>query len=281
MNINVQIASIDGDIGWTQYTDDLSILRLGALSGVGTAYEKRDVPSLTRRAVDILTKESSNADVYLSLGVYKAGFVTTFAAQSNNKAHLVSARGIDVSRNLYSSDHFAEVSWVLQRASAIACVNHYLENRIISAFPEYRDKTCVVLNSIETKIDHDFSNNIRNEIGWNQNDIVCIFIGRLRPKIGASFLLKSIVKMHMRGVRLLVIGVDPFANQSDSRLSLDDKNNWDILKHHNALYCTGEIPREQVAEHLSNGDVLMAPSVDDGLANALLEGMSHGLCPIV
>jgi colanic acid/amylovoran biosynthesis glycosyltransferase len=56
---------------------------------------------------------------------------------------------------------------------------------------------------------------------------------------------------------------------------------WEELNHRGLLHCTGKIERTVALQIVSEGDILVMPSVDDGMANALLEGMALGLCPVV
>ena len=57
-------------------------------------------------------------------------------------------------------------------------------------------------------------------------------------------------------------------------------NLWEELKENHIIYVTGQIPRIQVLDYASIADVVCMPSLDDGMANGLLEGMSVGLCPV-
>ncbi|MBK6877782.1 MAG: glycosyltransferase [Ignavibacteria bacterium] len=56
---------------------------------------------------------------------------------------------------------------------------------------------------------------------------------------------------------------------------------WNKLKANNTIYATGHIPRMDVNDWMIGGDIVVMPSLDDGMANGLLEGMALGLCPVV
>jgi glycosyltransferase involved in cell wall biosynthesis len=55
---------------------------------------------------------------------------------------------------------------------------------------------------------------------------------------------------------------------------------WDELRQAGRLFVTGLLPRDRVARWMACADAVVMPSLDDGLANGLLEGMAHGLCPV-
>ena len=44
---------------------------------------------------------------------------------------------------------------------------------------------------------------------------------------------------------------------------------------------TERVPLGEVADWACGADIVTMPSIDDGMANGLLEGMALGLCPVV
>ena len=56
---------------------------------------------------------------------------------------------------------------------------------------------------------------------------------------------------------------------------------WQEVHSWGRLHVTGWVDRSHVRDWAAGGDAVLMPSLDDGMANGLLEGMSFGLCPLV
>ncbi|MEM0970081.1 MAG: glycosyltransferase family 4 protein, partial [Verrucomicrobiota bacterium] len=105
------------------------------------------------------------------------------------------------------------------------------------------------------------------------HELVLGFCGELRQKKGFPFLLRALETVHqVRPAKLVVIGeVRP-----REKIALDEFiADVPDLKEHLILAGHQEEPNE-VARHLRICDLLLHPSVWDGLPNALLESMACG-----
>ena len=117
---------------------------------------------------------------------------------------------------------------------------------------------------------------ILSATGWSEEALILVFIGTLREKKGVAPLLNALDQLPtQKPIKLLVIG--PSIGEVEQRLCGET---WDRLCHAGAIYCTGQLPRDEVALWAAGGDIAVMPCLDDGLANGLLEGMSLGLCPV-
>lgn len=90
-------------------------------------------------------------------------------------------------------------------------------------------------------------------------------------------MLKALNKVNASNihVRLLVVGS---AISGAEKLAVG--HIWNHLVEQNIVRYTGQIPRDLVLSNASIADVICIPSLDDGMANGLLDGMAIGLCPI-
>ena len=77
-------------------------------------------------------------------------------------------------------------------------------------------------------------------------------------------------------LRLLIVGTE-FRGEDRERCG----DVIDELMADNAIHITGQLARDTALEIAAEGDIVVMPSLDDGLPNGLLEGMALGLCPIV
>src|SRR5262249_15115266 len=76
-------------------------------------------------------------------------------------------------------------------------------------------------------------------------------------------------------LRLLIIGPEPAPEEMDAWGQV-----WREFKEQGRLFCTGWQPRAEALKIAAAGDLVLMPSLQDGLANGLLEGMALNLCPV-
>lgn len=238
---------------------------------------------LRRRAHDQMVNitRQFGADLILAFYLLNAGFLAQFVARALRLPLVVGARGDDIGRNIFDTQRFAVTQWVVEGASRIACVNAHLRSRLLMAFPDAAAKSLVIPNSVALSAPPSSIAACRRHVGtaarWNNEDLRVAFIGHLREKKGAMTLLNAVALLrHKTPVRLLVIGpnLGPLEMRRSGRV-------WDQLRDEGFLFATGFIPRSDVPTWASGCDVVVMPSVDDGIPNGLLEGIAMGLCPIV
>lgn len=228
--------------------------------------------------LNILKKEK--VDILLSFYILNSGYLAQMLANELCLKHVVGIRGNDIGRNIFHVNRFAVTKWVLDECDAIVTVNHHLMNRTLTVFKEVENKICCIENGFlykPTERNIELRNTIIEKNAWNKTDSIITFIGSLREKKGTIILVKSIRQIIEKNipVRLMVIGPDISGAERTIVGHL-----WEKLKEARIIYVTGQIPRTEVLDYASIADVICIPSLDDGMANGLLEGMSVGLCPI-
>lgn len=100
-----------------------------------------------------------------------------------------------------------------------------------------------------------------------------VYVGRLHPQKGLDTLIDAVALVHRRSpgsLRLMLIGEGPQRAELEGQVRRLGLAEWVTL--------TGE--REDVGECLRSADAFVLPSHAEGLSNALLEAMAHGL-PVV
>ncbi len=235
-----------------------------------------------RRAVNQMIRElqKNPVDAVLSFYLLNSGFMAQFVARELNVPHLAGVRGNDVGRNIFHEGRFAAIQWVVQSADRIICVNKHLQSRLHLAFPEAAPRSIVIPNSIvprSSKLTHEDSRTmILKEAGWSEDSVIYVFIGNFREKKGLLPCIDALEIIRDPRVRLLLVGPDI---GSVERRMAGDK--WCRLLNEGRVFLTQQVPRENVPDWIVGGDVILMPSIEDGMANALLEGMSFGLCPLV
>lgn len=235
-----------------------------------------------RRACRQMVREASTfePDIVVSFYLLNAGFLSRFVASEVGVPCIVGVRGNDVGLNVFHVERFAAVRWTLEGAARIVCVNEHLKRRTLSVSPELKARTVVIPNGVAVPVEPYERALSRDAIcsatGWSDDVLIAVFIGTLREKKGIVTLLKALDRVQETApVRLLVVGPD--IGNVERHLCGEL---WDTLQSSGAIYCTGQVSRAEVPRWAAGADVVVMPSLDDGLANGLLEGMALGLCPV-
>lgn len=237
--------------------------------------------TIRRRAFNqiVAILKVNKIDCILSFYLLNAGYLAQFVAREFNIPFIAGVRGNDIGRNIFNVERFGVIQWVVSGANKIVCVNEHLKKRLLIAFPEVENKSIVISNGViaqsETIGKVDSRKRINHATGWKDEDLVFVFTGTLREKKGIVPLARALDICYNSSIKLLVVGPDIGSIEAKMCGTV-----WNKLKANNIIYTTGHIPREEVNNWMIGGDVVIMPSLDDGMANGLLEGMALGLCPL-
>lgn len=293
-NINVNVLCFDNsrpiesnDYVIKEVDNGVKVFRIGPFFLKQTSLSADSLPekikaTLRRRAFEqmirILNKEK--VDIVLSFYLLNAGYLAQFVAHELQVPHLAGVRGNDIGRNIFNVERFGVIQWIVNNADEIVCVNNHLQKRLLLSFPNAAEKTSVIPNSIripELKLPIEFCRKkVETATGWNGEELRAVFIGNLREKKGAVTLLNSLAFLRNKvPIRLLVVG--PELGAVEHKLCGDL---WKQLKQEGFIFVTDMVGREEVPYWAAGCDLIIMPSLDDGMANGLLEGMALGLCPV-
>ncbi len=207
--------------------------------------------------------------------VYPAGFMAVLFAETVGLPSTVSARGNDIDRLTFPPGDFARLTWTLDRATLVSAVSRDLTTKIDLLLG--RDSGGVVLGNVvdaETfcpATTPTVTDSLRVHLGLDPDEVILGFCGELRHKKGLPFLLQALAEIQAdRPARLLVIGdVRPREQSTITSFLLDHPELGDRIT------VTGHQDEPaQVANYLRLCDVVLQPSVWDGLPNAILEAMA-------
>lgn len=209
----------------------------------------------------------------------QAGFVAAYAGKYLGTPSVVSIRGNDIERAAFDPSKFSHVMYALQNASAVT-TNASTLARKARAFVER--EIFLIPNGIDTEL---FKPMARNEtlaemlgLGGKtkeERSAVIGFAGELREKKGLRALLSGYAQAaKSRPASLLIVG-----EVRDG----EDKKFFDEFKSANSqlpITVTGPVPHEDMPAYYALMDVLVHPSLRDGMPNAALEAMACGL-PVI
>ncbi|MEQ1494776.1 MAG: glycosyltransferase family 4 protein [Novosphingobium sp.] len=228
-----------------------------------------------------LLRDSGEVDLILSFYMINAGYIATFVARSLGVPHVCGVRGNDIGRNIFHVERFGVTRWIAEGATHIVCVNNFLRGRLLMAFPEVAAKTSVIANTVTLPTPGSFDRTsgrqrILAAAGWSNDVVIATFIGTLREKKGVETLASAMDSLAAdTRLRLLLIGPPP--GKLERHICGEV---WDRLVERGLVWNTGRVPLGEVAGWACGAEIVTMPSIDDGMANGLLEGMALGLCPV-
>jgi colanic acid/amylovoran biosynthesis glycosyltransferase len=107
---------------------------------------------------------------------------------------------------------------------------------------------------------------------FNQIDLV--FIGRLHWKKGLSMLMKIFVELlKCHNAKLVIIGDGPEREKIQFLIS-----KFELRER---VTITGKLEQIEILKHLDESDILLAPSIQEGCSNVVLEAQARGVYCIV
>lgn len=207
--------------------------------------------------------------------LFPAGFMATLFAELVHIPSTVSVRGNDVDRLMFPPGDFARLLWALQRSSVRTAVSRDLARKV-DVLLGRDSETLVIGNAVDlqTFSPQPTDLELRARLGIAPDEAVLGFCGELRQKKGLPHLLRALRTVRaVRPACLLVIG--------DVRIrerAMLSEFSADCPEDAARIIITGQVHEPiAVAQHLAQCDLLLLPSLWDGLPNALLEAQAAGV----
>lgn len=212
-------------------------------------------------------------DVMHAMYIAQPAFVAVTAARYLGVPSVVSARGNDLDRAAFDPGKFSQIVWSMQNAQAVTAVTTDLVRKAQALAPGCKPHW--IPNGVDATL---FTPGPRDEalaVSLGQDDApVIAFVGQARQKKGLTILLPAFARVCAQmcaqsnppPTLLLVGGV-----------RRDDEPILDVFRRQNSALDVRVVPNvahEKLPAYYRLADVLVVPSLRDGLPNALLEGMA-------
>jgi glycosyltransferase involved in cell wall biosynthesis len=250
--------------------EGLAVHRLGTFDDIALTLEQGE-------RLALLLHRRHRFDAVWGHGLGTAGFLATALSRRVAIPLLLSARGDDFDRLFYPPGDFARLEWCLRSAAAVSAVSAELAGRV-------RGVTGRPVAVLPNVVDPDKFRpgprpaGLALRYGLRQGDVVLGFSGELRVGKGMAHLIDAFRQVRERRptCKLLLIGdVHP-----------DDRNELQRLVAATpglatAIVRTGHVRDSRaVARLLHLCDVILLPSLREGLPNSLLEALASSV-PVV
>ena len=163
---------------------------------------------------------------------------------------------------------------------SILTVSEFVKKQICVDYPELNAANIkVVKNGIDKKLfekaDYDTRKKIRESLGYSDQDIVFLYVGRISPEKGVLELVRAFMNLELANKKLLLAGCSYQGERRKSFYEIEIEDEIKALT--KQISKIGYVENEQVNELYSIADIMVVPSVvgDAGPLN-LLEAMAMG-----
>lgn len=225
-----------------------------------------------RRAAEALSNvlRGERVSIVHGFGLQNAGVVAARASQELNLPLVQSARGNDVGRNAFHGTRRQILEWSLAGARKVVAVNRWIADLIRWHFPHVGGRVTVVGNGVEVwpapRVPE--PRGAEELSGTGRHGPVVGFVGDLREKKGIH-VVEYVVNNFLgrRGGRMLIVGDEDTSHYRMMGWSGGRLDGRFVIRRR----ARGE---EELRSLISLCDWLVFPSLDDGMANGLLEAMA-------
>jgi glycosyltransferase involved in cell wall biosynthesis len=230
------------------------------------------VPGAIGKGIGLLRREKFDIiNTHFAVPTGPVGYVLSKIGRLPNVLSVHGGDIYDPSKKLSPHRHFF-LRWVIRGLLGSAdCVVAQSQNTKDNLFRFHAD--CLTVDLIPLGIDKPPEVTAdRRELGFRDDDILFVTIGRLVARKRVDQLLKMLSRLEQTNAKLVVIGSGPeseYLKELASSLGLADRVHW-----------TGFVDEKVKQQILQASDVFVSTSEHEGFGLVFLEAMAYGL-PVV
>lgn len=203
-------------------------------------------------------------DIIHAHWILPAGFVGAIVKAYTKKPLLISVHGTDL--RIFLKNFFSKmlIKFVLKRADKIITVSEDLKTQILKEFKIFKKKVEIIPMPVRKKIFY-------SPIKWKTPKNI-ITVGRLDEQKGIIYLLKAIyilIKKGYKNIKLYIVGEGPL-----KKSLIQKAKKMKISKN---VEFKGFIPRYKIPTLLSEAQIFVLPSLQEGFGIVFVEAMLKGL----
>jgi len=167
--------------------------------------------------------------------------------------------------SLYSKYILNQVESVIAPTDKVKrLLEKYHINQPINVIP-----TGIHLKKFEQSLDSDKAAELKAKHGIPDENILCVFIGRLAKEKNLTELFEYLAKMEIQHVSFLVVGDGPYRSHLESTV--------DSLGLNDMITFTGMIDRNDISDYYKIGDIFLNASTSETQGLTYIEALSSGL----
>jgi teichuronic acid biosynthesis glycosyltransferase TuaC len=216
---------------------------------------------LDRKKIDLIDAHSIIPD----------GFASVLLGRLLKKPVIVTVHGSDLYKNSKSPWNRFLIRYTLRQSSAVIFVSKQLRDIAESLAPGFTAKYVVLPTGFdETKFQISSSSVARNTLGLPLHEKIVLFVGGLVKIKGLAYLIEamSILKKNSNSIRCYIIG------DGEQKQVLDSMIKKNLLQ--NQVFIVGPKPHNEIASWINASDLLVLPSLNEGLPTVVLEAFACG-----
>ncbi len=222
-------------------------------------------------------------DLIHAMYITQPAFVAVAAARYLGLPSVISARGNDLDRTAFDPGKFSQIAWSLQNASAVTAATTDLVRKARALVPGIEPHW--IPNGADTVL---FSPGLRDEALASSLNLaaapVIAFVGEARQKKGLTILLPAFAQL----CKKLALDEAPTRQEQNNQpptllliggVRKDDEPILQVFQRQNPTLDICIVPNmahKELPAYYRLADVLVIPSLHDGMPNSLLEGMACG-----
>lgn len=200
---------------------------------------------------------------------------------------------LDITKQNYSPEkmiihvhhHYLPDKYVANGYGIMIGVSQFVVDEYYKKCSEINLKKYVLRNCIDIpKFSKDVTEKqkleLRNKLGFKEEDYIVIFVGRILKVKGIHELIKAILKIQDTKVKLLIIGSPNFSEKKSTPYLQEVQ--YMVRENSDRIVFSGYIPNEKLYQYYKVGNLLCVPSMCEEAAGlVVLEGMAAGLPTII
>jgi glycosyltransferase involved in cell wall biosynthesis len=196
------------------------------------------------------------------------GYAAVRLAQKYGKKSVVGLRGSDVNTYLTRLILKRFMHRTLTQADQIVTVSAALKTELTRrGYPA--SKIAVIYNGVDESLFHPIDQlRSRRELNMSPDSTYLLFVGNLSRRKGIDLLLSAYLAMSQPNMKLVLIGQGIDRNLIENFITENSLQGQVLLP--------GNIPHSQLPLWYGASDVIVLPSLAEGVPNVILEAMAMG-----
>ncbi|GEM_PF-5164183 len=197
--------------------------------------------------------------------------------------------GLDVFLHIHTDHVLDETTHsyqdIIRSTKGIICVSKYIEKQLSGLHGMDKNKLSVCLNCTDQTVFNlenraKYRNLMRKRLGYKDQDVVFVFIGRVVEMKGVNELVEAFDRCNVENKKLLIVGGNSFADSSETEFLRYLKSKAD--KSQGKIRLMGFVNKSELPRYYAVADVFASPSkYDEAAPLSNIEAMSMGLTCII